>query len=574
MKKLTFSLIVLISLHVKAQKYLTTFEKSMGSETTNYFSCINFYKKLAADFTNIKITTFGLTDAGYPLHLVLFNNKKSFDPLLWQKNKTLIILINNGIHAGEPDGIDASMLFIRDAATGKIKIPNNVVLAVIPIYNIGGSLNRNSFSRVNQDGPLAYGFRGNAQNLNLNRDFTKADTKNTRAFTEIFHYLNPDIFIDNHVSDGADYQHTVTLITTQPSKLGGTIGNYLHDVFEPTLFKDMADKNLPMTPYVNFEESNIEDGWEAFYDSPRFSTGYAALFKTIAFMPELHMLKPFKQRVLSNYELMKTIINEGSKQAAAIKQKRKESIDAVSKQQQFALNFTLDSSRFDTITFMGYAAEKKKSEVTGMNRLFYNHDKPFTKQVKFYNYYTEDKLVTKPKAYIIPQGWYNAIDLLKMNKVAMQQLQKDTLIEVEVYRIGSFKTRTTSYEKHYPHYNVQVSRSKQKIQFLKGDYIIYTGKNTDRYLVEMLEPTGADSYFAWNFFDACLEQKEGYSDYRWEDVAATYLKQHPELKQRLEDKKKSDPAFAASSSQQLNFVYKNSPYYEPEHMRYPVYRLN
>ncbi len=566
---LTFFLFV----SVNGQKISTAFQKSNGLETTTYFSCIDFYKNLSKQSTSIEIKTFGNTDAGYPLHLVIFSADKSFDPTRWQQQNKLVVLINNGIHPGEPDGIDASMLLLQDIVSGKIKVARNIVLAIIPIYNIGGSLNRSSFSRVNQDGPLAYGFRGNAQNLDLNRDFTKSDSRNSKAFTQIYHYLEPDIFIDNHVSDGADYQHTMTLLTTQQSKLGGSIGNYLHDVFEPSLFTDMKLKKWPLTPYVNFEEGNPEKGWQAFYDYPRYSTGYTALFATIGFMPETHMLKPFAQRVKSDYALMQTIIDEAAKQAIAIKQKRKESIEAVKNQQQFALNFKIDTTRFDNITFLGYEAEKKKSDVTGMDRLFYNHDKPFTKQVKLYNYFIGEMIVTKPKAYIIPQGWHDVIELLKLNKVATQTLLKDTIIEVEAYHIDDYKTSPRAYEKHYRHSGTKVSASKQSIQFLKGDCVIYTGQKADRFLVEMLEPIGDDSYFSWNFFDAILQQKEGYSDYRWEDVAAKYLQQHPDLQRELNEKRQADPKFAASSSQQLDFVYKHSPYYELAHLRYPVYRL-
>lgn len=564
---------IFVVIMANAQEFTTTFEKSNGLETATHANCIAFYKQLAASSTKLQVKTFGNTDAGYPLHLIIFSGDKSFKPASWQQQNKLVVLVNNGIHPGEPDGIDASMMLLRDIIKGKILVPSNIVLAIIPIYNIGGSLNRGSFSRVNQNGPLAYGFRGNAQNLDLNRDFTKSDSRNAKTFAQIFHYLNPDIFIDNHVSDGADYQHTITLLTTQHSKLGGSIGNYLHTTFEPSIFKSMASKNWPLTPYVNFEDGNPENGWQAFYDAPRYSTGYAALFGTIGFMPETHMLKPFAQRVKSNYALMQTILQQAALQVKAIKQNRIASLKAIQQQQNFALNFVVDSTRKDTITFLGYAAEQKISEVTGINRLFYNHEKPFTQQVKLYNYFVAQNMVTKPKAYIIPQGWHDVIDLLKLNKVAITILAKDTQILVDAYKIEDYKTSPLAYEKHYRHSNTKVSVSKQKLQFLKGDCIIYTGQTCDRFLLEMLEPTGDDSYFAWNFFDAILQQKEGYSNYRWEDVAAKYLQQHPKLQQELAAKRQADPKFAASASQQLNFVYKHSPYYEPAHLRYPVYRL-
>ncbi|HLY68297.1 MAG TPA: hypothetical protein VKR53_01130, partial [Puia sp.] len=136
-----------------------------------------------------------------------------------------------------------------------------------------------------------------------------------------------------------------------------------------------------------------------------------------------------------------------------------------------------------------------------------------------------------------------------------------------------YKSSPRPYEKHHKNSEVKISASNQSEHFLKGDFIISTSQPAKRFLVEMLEPTGDDSYFSWNFFDAVLQEKEGYSDYRWEDVAAEYLKSNPELKNKLEERKKADSGFAKNSSAQLNFVYKNSPYYEPAHLRYPVYRL-
>jgi hypothetical protein len=574
MKKNPYLLIILlISFKINAQQFITPFEISNGLKSSDYFTCIDYYKKLQSAFTTISIKAFGVTDAGYPLQVVLFSKDKKFEPAQWHLQNKIVILINNGIHPGEPDGIDASMMLVRDLATQKIKCPSNVVLAFIPVYNIGGSLNRGSFSRVNQNGPEEYGFRGNSQNLDLNRDFTKNDSKEAKEFAKVFHWLNPEIFIDNHVSDGADYQHTMTMLTTLHNKLNSELGNFLHTIFEPELYKGMEDKKWIMAPYVNFEQGNPDKGWEAYYEPPRYSSGYAALFQTLAFVPETHMLKPFADRVYSTYAFMQTMIEQASKFSKDILEKRKASLEAIKNQTQFPLGWKVDTTKFDLINFMGYETGKKKSEVTGMDRMFYDHSKPFTKPVKFYDYFSAENMITKPKAYIIPQGWYAVIDLLKLNNVEMKRLSKDSLIEVDAYHIDDYKTSQRAYEKHYRHNDVKVSLNKQTIKFLKGDYVIELGKTTDRFVIEMLEPTGDDSYFAWNFFDGILQQKEGYSNYRWEDVAAQYVQQHPELKDKLEEKKKIDEKFAASTNAQLDFVYKNSPYYEPAHLRYPVYRV-
>jgi hypothetical protein len=208
-----------------------------------------------------------------------------------------------------------------------------------------------------------------------------------------------------------------------------------------------------------------------------------------------------------------------------------------------------------------------------MPRLFYDHSKPYEKKVRFYDYFAADAAATVPAAYIIPQGWHAVTDVLALNGVRMRRLPQDTTITVEVYHIADYQSYPRAYEKHHKNTAIKVTASREPIHFLKGDYVVGTDQPARRFLVEMLEPTGEDSYFAWNFFDAILQQKEGYSDYRWEDVAEVWIKDHPEVRTALEEKKRTDSAFAHNARQQLNFVYRHSPYYEPAHLRYPVYRL-
>jgi len=274
--------------------FTTLFEKSGGTETSEYKEVISFYKHLDRIYPEVHIQEIGMTDSGKPLHLVTLNPDQEFD---FEKirNAKRILLINNGIHPGESDGIDATMLLFRDIAQGKVKAPKNTVLATIPIYNIGGALNRNTGTRTNQNGPKEYGFRGNARNFDLNRDFIKNDTRNAKAFAKVFHLVQPDVFIDNHVSNGADYQYTLTHLFTQHNKLGGELGNYLQFQMQPQLETMLASKKWDITPYVNVWGTTPEKGWTQFLDSPRYSTGYTTLWNTLGMMVETHMLKPYKQ---------------------------------------------------------------------------------------------------------------------------------------------------------------------------------------------------------------------------------------------------------------------------------------
>ncbi len=569
--QLTLVIFFTVSAYCAAQQ--CRFELSNGKESATYFEAIQWYKNLDKASANVLVKEIGMSDAGYPLHLVLVSNDGKFDVVQWHKQNKAVILINNGIHPGEPDGIDASMMLVRDIVAKKITLPQNVALAFIPVYNIGGCLNRNSYSRANQNGPKEYGFRGNAQNLDLNRDFTKCDSKEAKSFAQIFHFLDPDILIDNHVSDGADYQHTMTLLTTQYDKLSADFGGWLRDSFEPQLYKGMAEKKWDMVPYVNFEETDFNKGMQMFYDPPRYSSGYAGLFQTIGFVPETHMLKPFKDRVLSTYALMQTMIEKTAANATDLIQQRNKAKAETIKEKAWPLSWSVDTAVFTNITFKGYEQAVKPSEATGLQRMYYDHNKPYAKQLKFFNSFKPANFITIPKGYVIPQGWHAVIDILKLNNVFLKQFINDTMIEVEAYHIDDYRSSPRPYEKHHKNSAVKASVIKQQIKFLKGDYFIPMNQRANRYIVEMLEPTGDDSFFAWNFFDAVLQQKEGYSDYRWDDLAAEVLKNNPALKQKLEEKKNADAKFAASNSAQLDFIYKSSPYYEPGHNRYPVYRL-
>lgn len=575
--KTTF-LFLLISLSIIAQdknnpkEFLTVFEKSNGLKTATYQEVIAYYQHLANQYPQIHLQSIGMTDSGEPLHIATFNPDKIFDFETIRKTKQ-ILMINNGIHPGEPDGIDATMLLFRDLAQGKIKIPKHTVLVTIPIYNIGGSLNRNSTTRNNQEGPEEYGFRGNARNYDLNRDFIKADTKNARTFTEIYHFVQPAVFIDNHVSNGADYQYTLTHLFTQHNKLGGDLGQYLHTEMMPSLEQKLADKKWDITPYVNVFNKVPEVGFSQFLDGPRYSTGYTALFNSLGMMVETHMLKPYKPRVEGTYELMKTMLDIMETDYDKIKNLRANANKQFLSSKTYPLDWKVDTTKSSTLTFKGYEGKMIPSAITGGERLKYDRSKPFIKDVIYQNYFKPTLEITIPEAYIIPQGWWSVIDLLKLNQVEMTVFEKDTLITVESYKIDSYQTRTQAYEGHYPHFNTKVISSNQDVKFKKGDYYVPTNQNALRYLLETLEPQAPDSFFNWNFFDMILQQKEGFSPYAWEDTAAELLMKDDALKTAFEAKKKAEPEFANNWYAQLDWIHKHSPYYERAHLQYPIYKV-
>jgi hypothetical protein len=558
---------------LSSQPLLTPFEKN-NKTTATYYECIAFYKNLEKSSKLVKVIEAGASDVSHPIHAVIISNKKEFSPEQVKKSGKVVLFINNGIHPGEPDGIDASMLFAKElvADPNINNMLNDLTIVIIPIYNVGGSLNRNNFTRVNQNGPEEYGFRGNAQNLDLNRDFIKCDSKNAETFTKLFQSWDPDVFVDTHCSDGADYPYSMTLITSQRQKLEKHLGDFVHDEFLPAFYDKMKADGLEACPYVNSDGDPV-NGIYDFMDLPRLSSGYAALFHAIPFVSESHMLKPYNVRVNAQRILLRslaTLCIEYKKQILKTRQIAKESY---LKATEVALNWKIQNQTKDSLLFKGYVAEKSISEVTGKERIKYNPHKAYEKKIPYFNFAKAEIEIRKPDAYIIPAVYQKVIDRLTWNGVKMHALKSDTVIQADFYRILDYKSPAKPYENHYLHSQIQVEQVKMKRTYFKGDYIIYTNQPAARYIIETLEPQAPDSYFAWNFFDAILQRKEYFSDYLFEDLAPDILKNNPELKESFEKKKRDDPEFAKDPDAMLFYIYSKSQYSEPGYMIYPVGRI-
>ncbi len=556
-----------------ADHFLTPFENDSNYSAT-YEEVISFYEALAEASPLIAMQPFGMTDTGIPLHEIVLDLEGSDDPKAIHQSGKAILMINNAIHPGEPCGVDATMMLVRDIATDKSlqDVLNHISIVIIPFYNIGGGLNRGAQFRANQLGPKMHGFRGNRRNYDLNRDFIKCDTENARSFNRLFNKWQPHILIDNHTSNGADYQYTMTLVATQKDKLAQGPSTYMTNELLPQLYRYMQEAHWEMTPYV-YARSTPDDGIYAFLDLPRFSSGYSTLHHTIGFMPETHMFKPFADRVMSTYHFMVAVLRIMNEDHRTIIRVKENALRAYASADSVDIKWRRDVSLYDTITFKGYEASKIRSEVTGMDRLYYDRTKPYEKEIRYYNTFAPALTIKKPRAYVLPAAYSQVIDRLKWNGVKFERLEKDTTVRCAFYVIRDFDTVDAAYEGHYLHSNVEVENRILDYPYLKGDIIIHTGQDADRYIVETLEPQSEDSFFAWNFFDNILMQKEYFSAYVFEDIAADLLQSDEVLRKAFEDKKASDPEFAENSRAQLDFIYKRSPYYEWTHRLYPVGRL-
>ena len=560
-----------------APAWRTPFENDpAGNTTATYAECIGYYQKLAAAYpAHLHLTEAGPTDSGEPLHEVVLSADGDADPASTRRKNRRVLFIQNGIHPGEPEGVDASMMLARDLQQQPRlqQLLAGVTIVLVPAYNIDGMLSRNATTRVNQNGPTAYGFRGNARHLDLNRDYIKQESRNAQSFAALFQKWQPDVFVETHTSNGADYQYTITLIATQHSKLAPALGAYLQDQLLPALYQGMNQKKWPMTPYVDFDGPTPESGLRAFLESPRYSTGYAALFNTIGFMPETHMLKAFAPRVHATYDFLLTMLETVARQAPALAAARATAAADMQAQTTFPLAWALDESQHETLQFRGYEGRMKPSEVSGQPRLYYDRAAPYTRPVPYYNTCKATTTTSRPTAYIIPKAWTEVAALLRRNGATLEPLPRAVTVPVETYYFTDFKTTPRPFEGHYLHSQLQLRTVAAPATFAAGDLVVYLNATAPtRYLMETLEPQATDSFFAWGFFDSVLQQKEHFSDYVFEDVAADLLRRDPALRARLEQLKAADAAFAANGPAQLEWVYQNSTYHEAGHNRYPVAR--
>ncbi len=285
------------------------------------------------------------------------------------------------------------------------------------------------------------------------------------------------------------------------------------------------------------------------------------------------MLKPFAQRVKATQAMLETFIAYSSTQVQSIQQQRRQAQAKAMQAQWYPINWKNDPVPYEWINFKGYTAGHKPSDISGLPRLYYDRTKPFEKQVKHFNSFYASDSVRIPKYFIVPASWRKITERLAANLVQYTTLQHDSTITVEAYTIAGYETRPKPYEGHYLHYNIQTDSHTASITFHKGDWLIPTRQKAVNYLMETLEPKAEDSFFAWGFLDAMLQQKEYFSDYVFEDTGAAWLKQHPEVKTKLEQRKQTDSGFAKNADAQLDFVYRQSPWLEPSAMRYPIFRI-
>ena len=301
----------------------------------------------------------------------------------------------------------------------------------------------------------------------------------------------------------------MTLISSQKDKQDFGVMKYQEKML-PLIEKEMAKNGKEICPYVNVHGKALDDEIVAFFESPRYSTGYTTLWGTVSFVAKVHMLKPFDDRVYATYMLMESIIKVMQEAKEDLKKRHFYTVKHELKQEYWPIRWELDKFQYSNFNFKGYEYEYIESAIPGQKRLYCNHDKPFEKEVKYYYTYKITDSIDKPFAYVIPQGWYKVVERLEANDCMVKQALSDTTIEVDYYDITNFKSSNRPYEGHFSHNSITTENRTEKLYVRRGDYFVIL---PNRFAIETLEPGAMDAFLVWNFFDPVLQQKEGFSAY-------------------------------------------------------------
>jgi hypothetical protein len=561
-----------------ADPWLTDYERSGFVKTPRYAETVAYCQRLASHSPWVRYTLFGMSPQGRELPLVILSRDRAFTPAAARRTGKAIILIQSGIHAGEIDGKDASLMLIRELAITKQqqRLLDHAILLFVPIFNVDGHERVSPYNRINQNGPEEMGWRATAQNLNLNRDYMKADAPEMRAMLRLFTSWLPDLYVDCHVTDGMDFQYDVTYTVETGPNIDTRVGRWLNDVFLPYVLPKVEAAGHKIFYYVSpREDHDITKGINLTATTPRFSTGYAALQNRPALLIETHMLKPYRTRVEATHDLLKAVIELVNREAGSLRTAVTGADHATiaggdGSGQILPLKFGL-GPRSQPHTFLGVETRLEPGELSGaLCPVYSSRPQEFT--VPVFDEITVTDSVPIPFAYLIPPEWAAVQEVLQVHGIVLARLAESATLEVESCTFDNVNFSERPYEGRQG-----VSFSTRPLRemrtYPRGTLVVRTDQRAAKVAVNLLEPGGPDALVRWGFFNAIFEEKEYSETYVMEKVGKRFLADNPALKQEFEKKIKDDPAFAANPRARINWLYLRSPWADPWLNKYPIARL-
>ena len=575
--------------------WLTPAERSDYRTTPDYAETVAYLERLAAAHPDrMCMENFGRTGEGRDLKLVVASKDGVFAPDAIHRSGRVVLLVQNAIHAGEMDGKDACLSLLRDLLQeeGQAHPLDHVVFAFIPVYNVDGHERRSAYNRINQKGPALAGWRANATNLNLNRDYMKADAPETRAFLRMFHRWMPDFFVDDHVTDGADFQYDVTFAIDGTPDVFPPTAAWIRETVTPELARRVnATGHLAFPDTVFLRDDTDPSQGLAFNENPpRFSTGQMILENRPGLLVELHMLKDYRTRVRANYEVLRALLEVLDRDAATLRARNEEADRAAARLGVEGTHgspfpvFVTNGGDTTPVAFRGVEFTRSPSEVSGTTRVQYG-PAPWEATLPAASIGRVVVSVRVPAGYILPPQWSQVIDVLEAHGLHFRRTTAEWSGPVERYRCEGMVWAGAPFEGRFPILrsgNVERGMGRfgachlttETIRFPAGSVVVPLDQRLSKVAIHWLEPEAPDSALRWGFFVSIFEQKESGEAYVLERLARDMMAKNPDLREEFERRVQTDSRFAASPSARLSFFYDRSPWGLANRIgEYPVGRL-
>ena len=548
--------------------WITPAERSGLTRTPSYSETFEWLERLVAEASELELVTIGTSHEGRAIRMVIASREGATGAGELRANGRPTLLAQAGIHAGEIDGKDAGLMLLRDLTVrgdprGLLERAN---LLFVPILNVDGHERVSAFGRINQRGPERMGWRTNARNQNLNRDYAKLDTPGVRAVVRVLEEYDPELYYDLHVTDGIDYQYDVTygFVGTHGYSPNGAA--WLAEVLRPACDAALGSAGHVPGPLIFGRGDDPTDGLVDWTAPPRFSNAYGDARHTPTVLVENHSLKPYDQRVLGTYVLLDTTLWLLGRTGDGLR----EAIDADRALRPTEVPLAFGPGTRSQVDFAGVAFEVRESGVSGAEYVRWT-GAPEAMQVELLALDAPTATVARPAAYWVPATHPEVIERLELHGLRTELIDAPREVEVELYRLRDPELGRAPSEGRVT-VRATATPERHRRWYAPGSVRVPTDQPLGDLAVLLLEPAAPDSFFQWGFFLGCLERTEYVEAFVMEPLGERMLAEDPGLRAEFEAALAADEELAASPRARLEWLYRRSPWHDAEHGLYPVGR--
>ncbi len=552
--------------------WATPFEKSGLTATPTSEETERWLRRLCDAAPELEMLSIGRTATGRDVWMVAASAEGAFTAEAVRRSARPALLVQCCIHAGESDGKDAGMMLLRDMTVrgARRELLEGANLLFVPILNVEGHDRFGPHGRINQRGPQEMGWRTNARNLNLNRDYGKLDAPETAALVRVLDSWEPDLFVDVHVTDGVDYQYDITWGYSGPHAHSPNAAAWLDGVFTPALRSDLAAMGHVPGPLIfAVDDKDLSAGVWAGTSGIRLSHGYGDARHLPTVLVENHSLKSYAQRVLGTYVFLESALRVLADHGRELRRAMGE--DRAARRALVPLTWKRPEGPPETRLFLGVRSRIDVSPVSGGLMVSWLGE-PDTLRAPVFSYTEPDLVAARPRAYWIPAAWPEVIERLKQHGIRMEVIDEPRELAVTLYRVEDAAMESEPNEgrarvRGTPRPEPWTER------FPAGSARVPTDQPLGDLAMLLLEPASPESFFQWGFFLSVLGNPEYVEPYVMEPMASRMLADDPELAQAFFDTLAAAPReFTGNPRARLQWFYRRTPFFDPRWRIYPVAR--